>query len=215
MEFEAYVGTKNLSLKPRCKNTTLQDVSLPQAYLDRTFVQWGNPYDFSDLAGKVIYWDNLKQKYVFTPVSVITNLKAAEWEIIEKGEIFSKKLDCGSKINGSVAIAGIEVEEEHIMELTVKDVAKAMIPDNSLDMAQLRAVRNQLPTEELKNYFFVKHVILTEIIARDAKKSKFKASISASWISFGGEVYRSEEDFSKNTTVSVVMMSLNDLLLAR
>lgn len=214
-QFSIKMGTESSILKGGCKgHDELQNVELPKSYMGRDFLhRVSNTYDIFDYAGKIFYWDSTTQVFIrVSPVSFIKKGAGPKAEPITDGELYVRKIDCGSSLNGSAAIAELSVEQGNLLEIILQDVAKSFVPDSMMNEQELKRVRDGLPQAEKNNYYFAKSITLSTLTHRTLTTQKFKAKVSASWVTVGGETYKSAEEFSKERLISADMISLGRMV---
>ncbi|MDB5138025.1 MAG: hypothetical protein JWP37_4628 [Mucilaginibacter sp.] len=100
------------------------------------------------------------------------------------------------------------------MELNIQDATKSLVPDSLIDVDVIKQIAGSLPADERKNYFYVKGAILTLIDNKKYTESKFDASINSCFVTAGGKTYSSNEKFQRDRVISILKVSLDNLISA-
>jgi len=188
---------------------------LPRSYKQRRFINNVSElaYDLFMVPGNIVKYNPKDTTYEFkTLKAIIKGNKLPVAATINDGILYSAKVNSSTSFNGSYLIGGLNVNKDEIMEINIQDAAKSSVPDSLIDVEQIKRVAASLPADERKNYFYIKSVTLTLIDNRKFTEGKFDASISASFITAGGKTYTSNEKFQREKTISVFLVSLDNII---
>lgn len=190
---------------------------LPRSYKQRKFINnvSGISYDLFMIPGNIVKYNPVDSSYEFkTLKAIIKGNKPPVASAINDGLLYSAKINSNTSFNGSYLIGGLNVNKDEIMELNIQDAAKSTVPDSLIDVEVIKQVAQSLPADQRKNYFYVKGVTLTLIDNRKYTESKFDASINSCFVTAGGKIYSSNEKFQRERTISVFLVSLDNILSA-
>ena len=190
---------------------------LPRSYKQRKFINNVSEisYDLFMIPGNIVKFNPKDTSYEFkTLKAIIKGNKPPIASTINDGILYSAKINYSTSFNGSYLIGGLNVAKNEIMELNIQDAAKSMVPDSLIDVDVIKQVAQSLPEADRKNYFYIKSVTLTLIDNRKFTESKFDASINSSFVTAGGKTYSSDEKFQRERTISVFLVSLDNILSA-
>lgn len=190
---------------------------LPRSYKQRKFINNVSEisYDLFMIPGNIVKFNPKDTSYEFkTLKAIIKGNKPPLATTINDGMLYSAKINYNTSFNGSYLIGGLNVAKNEIMELNIQDAAKAMVPDSLIDVDVIKQVAQTLPAEERKNYYYIKSVTLTLIDNRKFTESKFDSGVNSSFVTAGGKTYSSNEKFQRERTISVFLVSLDNLLSA-
>jgi hypothetical protein len=163
--------------------------------------------------GNIVKFNPKDTSYEFkTLKAIIKGNKPPVATTINDGMLYSAKINANTSFNGSFLIGGLNVSKDEIMELNIQDAAKSAVPDSLIDVDVVKQVAESIPAEERKNYFYIKSVTLTLIDNRKYTESKFDASINSCFVTAGGKTYSSNEKFQRERTISVFLVSLDNIL---
>ncbi|HTD99610.1 MAG TPA: hypothetical protein VK668_09990 [Mucilaginibacter sp.] len=188
---------------------------LPRSYKQRKFINNISEvsYDLFMIPGNIVKFNPKDTSYEFkTLKAIIKGNKPPVATTINDGMLYSAKINSNTSFNGSFLIGGLNVSKDEIMELNIQDAAKSAVPDSLIDVDVVKQVAESIPAEERKNYFYVKSVTLTLIDNRKYTEAKFDASINSCFVTAGGKTYSSNEKFQRERTISVFLVSLDNIL---
>ena len=132
----------------------------------------------------------------------------------KEGKLISHKLTTKSSATLSFFI-NASATNERIYEYYVSDISRAILENKQIDKELLKKLVNNISDEEnLKNYFLITGVTVTEIFKRqfDKKRRKIKADnfpISGTAISFGGSFFVSDENFEREYKIGLTTSRLD------
>lgn len=190
---------------------------LPRSYKQRKFINNISEisYDLFMIPGNIVKFNPKDTSYEFkTLKAIIKGNKPPVANAINDGMLYSAKINSNTSFNGSFLIGGLNVSKDEIMELNIQDAAKSAVPDSLIDVDVVKQVAEGIPAEDRKNYFYIKSVTLTLIDNRKYTESKFDASINSCFVTAGGKTYSSNEKFQRERTISVFLVSLDNILSA-
>jgi len=190
---------------------------LPRSYKQRKFINNVSEisYDLFMIPGNIVKYNPKDSSYEFkTLKAIIIGNKPPVAVTINDGMLYSAKINANTSFNGSYLIGGLNVATNEIMELNIQDAAKAMVPDSLIDVNLVKQVAAGIPEEERKNYYYIKSVTLTLIDNRKYTEAKFDASLNSCFVTAGGKTYSSNEKFQRERTISVFLVSLDNILSA-
>jgi hypothetical protein len=188
---------------------------LPRSYKQRKFLTNVSDmaYDLFVIPGNIVKFNPTDTSYEFkTLKAIIKGNKMPVANTINDGILYSAKINSTTSFNGSYLIGGLSVNKDEIMELNIQDAAKSTVPDSLIDVDQIKRVAESLPADQRKNYFYIKSVTLTLIDNRKYTEGKFDASINSCFVTAGGKTYTSNEKFQREKTISVFLVSLDNII---
>lgn len=188
---------------------------LPKSYKDRKFLNNATDlaYDLFMIPGNIVKFDPKDTTYEFKTLrAIIKGNKLPVAAAINDGMLYSAKINSNTSFNGSYLIGGLNVNKDEIMELNIQDAAKSSVPDSLIDVDAIKRIAESLPEDQRKNYFYIKSVTLTLIDNRKYSEGKFDASINSCFVTSGGKTYTSNEKFGREKTISVFLVSLDNLI---
>ena len=188
---------------------------LPRSYKQRKFINNISEisYDLFMVPGNIVKFNPKDTSYEFkTLKAIIKGNKPPVATTINDGMLYSAKINANTSFNGSFLIGGLNVSRDEIMELNIQDAAKSAVPDSLIDVDVVKQVAESIPAEDRKNYFYIKSVTLTLIDNRKYTEAKFDASINSCFVTAGGKTYSSNEKFQRERTISVFLVSLDNIL---
>jgi hypothetical protein len=188
---------------------------LPRSYKQRKFINniSGISYDLFMIPGNIVKFNPADTSYEFKTLrAIIRGNKPPVATAINDGLLYSAKINATTSFNGSYLIGGLNVNKDEIMELNIQDAAKSTVPDSLIDVAVIKEVAQSIPPEDRKNYFYIKGVTLTLIDNRKYTESKFDASVNSCFVTAGGKIYSSNEKFQRERTISVFLVSLDNII---
>ncbi|MBS1526625.1 MAG: hypothetical protein JST19_13295 [Bacteroidetes bacterium] len=190
---------------------------LPRSYKTRKFLTNASDlaYDLFVIPGNIVKYNPGDTSYEFkTLKAIIKGNKEPVATTVNDGILYSAKINSNTSFNGSYLIGGLSCSKDEIMELNIQDAAKSSVPDSLIDVDQIKRIAESLPADQRKNYFYVKSVTLTLIDNRKYAEGKFDASINSCFVTAGGKTYTSNEKFQREKTISVFLVSLDNLISA-
>ncbi|MGZ3813437.1 MAG: hypothetical protein ACXVJN_16940 [Mucilaginibacter sp.] len=208
-------GTASASAFSKKMEPLVITEDLPRSYKQRKFINNVSEisYDLFMIPGNIVKFNPKDTSYEFkTLKAIIKGNKPPVATTINDGILYSAKINANTSFNGSYLIGGLNVNRDEIMELNIQDAAKSMVPDSLIDVDVVKQVAESIPADERKNYFYVKSVTLTLIDNRKYTEAKFDASINSCFVTAGGKTYSSNEKFQRERTISVFLVSLDNLL---
>ncbi len=189
---------------------------LPKSYTDRTFLKGlvNSTYDIFLVPGYIVKLDpktgNYQRK---TLTAVIRNNKMPVTAVIADGLVYSNKINNSASFSASAVIGGLSVGNKQMMELVIQDINSSTVPDSLIDKALIASIiKDQIPEEERKNYFYIKSATLTLINNKIYKETSFEAKVNSTYVTAEGKIFNSNDKFSRNRIVSVELISLEDLI---
>ncbi|HVV54249.1 MAG TPA: hypothetical protein VHC47_02925 [Mucilaginibacter sp.] len=188
---------------------------LPKSYKDRKFLNNASDlaYDLFMIPGNIVKYNPKDTTYEFKTLrAIIKGNKLPVATAINDGMLYSAKINSNTSFNGSYLIGGLSVNKDEIMELNIQDAAKSSVPDSLIDVDAIKRIAESLPEDQRKNYFYIKSVTLTLIDNRKYSEGKFDASINSCFVTSGGKTYTSNEKFEREKTISVFLVSLDNLI---
>lgn len=191
---------------------------LPKSYTDRTFFKGlvNSTYDISLVPGYIVEYDSLTGNYQRkTLVPVIKDNRSVLATVIgdDDGLIYNNTINKSASFNASAIIGSLSVGDKQMMELVIQDMSKSSVPDSLVDVASIVSiVKNQIPENKLKNYFYIKSATLTLINNKIYTEASFDAKVNCSYVTAEGQVFNSTAKFSRNRIVSMELISLQDLI---
>ncbi|MGZ3835155.1 MAG: hypothetical protein ACXVB0_16660 [Mucilaginibacter sp.] len=208
-------GTASASAFSKKMEPLVITEDLPRSYKQRKFINNVSEisYDLFMIPGNIVKFNPKDTSYEFkTLKAIIKGNKPPVATTINDCILYSAKINANTSFNGSYLIGGLNVNRDEIMELNIQDAAKSMVPDSLIDVDVVKQVAESIPADERKNYFYVKSVTLTLIDNRKYTEAKFDASINSCFVTAGGKTYSSNEKFQRERTISVFLVSLDNLL---
>jgi hypothetical protein len=190
---------------------------LPRSYKKRDFMNniSDASYDIFTIPGNIVRWNAKDSVFEFkTLKAIIKGNKPPLAATISDGQIYSAKINSNTSFNGTYLIGGLNVSKDQIMELNIQDATKSLVPDSLIDVDVIKQIAESLPADDRKNYFYVKGAILTLIDNRKYTESKFDASINSCFVTAGGKTYSSNEKFQRERVISILKVSLDNLISA-
>lgn len=205
----AYYNTE----EPAERVTPFVNEPLPLVYVQRSYLH--NPaalgYDIYRLPGRFV---EKNEDGAYELVTILSTLKSVPPQTILTNEVlYSNKINDGASFNGKALIGGISVEKERMMELIIQDVAKTIVPSDSIiNSTELKKKINSIPKERKKNIYFIEGAVLTVVNYRKFNKSKFKAGVNTNWVTAEGQTFNSDESFKKERLVSLDLVKVDKIL---
>ncbi|WMX16887.1 hypothetical protein [Aureispira sp. CCB-E] len=193
---------------------------LPSDYTDRTFIRGlaGYRNQIDQLVGHVLLIKKEKgknKKPVILGRYVRKNSPPKMEAIISDKALYSSKIDGSCEFNGHYMIASVNASVESVYELTITDIAMAIIPDSLIPYTEIcEAFQNADQADSEVNLYYVKSAKLTTVYTKDYVRIQSATEVSGGDI-FGlkGEIYNSSDNYAVNYVVSADIVSLNDMLL--
>jgi len=172
-------------------------------------------YDIFTIPGNIVKYNPKDSTFELkTLKAVIKGNKPPLATTVNDGILYSAKINSSCSFNGTYLIGGLNVSKDEIMELNIQDAAKSLVPDSLIDVDLIKHIADGLPADERKNYFYVKGVVLTLIDNRKYTETKFDASINSCFVTAGGKTYGSNEKFQRERIISILKVSLDNLISA-
>lgn len=204
------------------KNAGIKEINspLPSDYTDRTFIRGlaGYRNQIDQLVGHVLLMKKVNgknKKPVILGRYVRKNSPPKMEAIISDKALYSSKIDGSCKFNGHYMIASVNASLESVYELTITDIALAMIPDSLIPYTEIcEAFQNADQTDSEVSLYYVKSAKLTTVYTKDYVRVQGSSEVAGGDI-FGlkGEIYNSSDNYTVNYVVSADIVSLNDMLL--
>ena len=168
--------------------------------------------NLDELLGRVAFKDNnifnLGLLNIKKDTSIIKSF------IPKQGKLISHKLTKKSSATLSFFI-NASATDERIYEYYVSDMSRAILEYKNIDKDLLKKLVTNIANDaDLKNYYLVTGVTVTEIFRRqfDKKERKIKADnfpISGTAISFGGSFFVSDENFEREYKIGLTTSRLD------
>ena len=172
-------------------------------------------YDLFMIPGNIVTFNPKDTTYTMRTLKAITkNNKPPVVNPISDGQVYSAKINSAVSFNGSFLIGGINVARDEIMELNIQDVAISSVPDSLIDIEAIKSAIANIPDDDKKYLYYVKSVTLTTLDSRKYTESKFDASINSCFVTAGGKTYSSNEKFQRERVISILKVSLDNLISA-
>lgn len=190
---------------------------LPRSYKKRDFMNTVSDasYDIFTIPGNIVKYNPKDSSFELkTLKAVIKGNKPPLATAVNDGILYSAKINSNCSFNGTYLIGGLNVSKDQILELNIQDAVKSMVPDSLIDVEVIKRIADQIPPDDRKNYFYVKGVILTLIDNRKYTESKFDASVNSCFVTAGGKTYSSNEKFQRERVISILKVSLDNLISA-
>lgn len=191
---------------------------LPRSYKKRDFMNNISEasYDIFTIPGNIVKWNPKDSTFELkTLKAIIKGNRPPLASAVNDGILYSAKINSSCSFNGTYLIGGLNVNKDEIMELNIQDAAKSLVPDSLIDVDVIKHIADGLPADERKNYFYVKGVVLTLIDNRKYTETKFDASINSCFVTAGGKTYGSNEKFQRERIISILKVSLDNLISAQ
>lgn len=197
------------------KDKSFKSEDLPETFKNRTFIKnlAAIPYKLEELPGHIVKYDDVKKDFIIVSLSryVIDN-EYPETVVIEDGILYSSKVNAEAYFNGSFLIGGLSVEHNSIMELIIQDVMYSIIPEDLIWKDELKKKVGEIDKNELNKYFFIRGTLLTIINNKKFKSQKFDAKVNTTYVTIDGDVFASNEKFSRERLISIDLVPLNSIL---
>lgn len=197
------------------KDKSFKTEDLPETFKNRTFIKnlAAIPYKLEELPGHIVKYDDVKKDFIIVSLSryVIDN-EFPETVVIEDGILYSSKVNAEAHFNGSFLIGGLSVEHNSIMELIIQDVMYSIIPEDLIWKDELKKKVGEIDKNELSKYFFIRGTLLTIINNKKFKSQKFDAKVNTTYVTIDGDVFASNEKFSRERLISIDLVPLKEMI---
>jgi hypothetical protein len=171
-------------------------------------------YQISNLVGRVVCYnaDTKKYEIAFLPRFYDTDSEPTV-KIIEPSEgiLYSNKIYDEKNINLFNSLFKINAASTQLIESLIRDEMCCFIDGNHVLRTEIKDLKNKIETSELSNYFLVLSVLSTVIEHRIFKETQFNASVSATYITAGGKIYSSKDNFIRQRQLSIEILPLKNI----
>lgn len=197
------------------KDKQFKPEDLPETFKNRTFIKnlAALPYKLEEIPGHIVKYDDIKKDFVIVSLSrYVLDNEYPETVIIEDGILYSSKINAEAHFNGSFMIGGLSVDHNSIMELIIQDVMYSIVPEDLILKKELKKKAQEIKPAELSKYFFIRSTLLTIINNKKYKSQKFDAKVNTTYVTIDGDVFASNEKFSRERLISIDLVPLAELI---